>query len=282
MQRLGQHFLKNKAVLEKIADSLNPKRDDIVIEIGPGHGELTKELLQHPVHVIAIEKDRRLADLLKRNAKLLISNDKSNPNDQMSKLEVQTGNALKILPSLIRNLKLGIGHSNYKVVGNIPYYITGYLLRILSELERKPETITLLIQKEVAERITAKPPHLNLLAAVTQSWAKPTIIARVGKKDFSPPPKVDSAVITLIPRGTHGLPAQAGYPLNPRYFEFLRVLFKQPRKTTANNLAVIYSNKAVISGKLRDLNINPSVRPQNLSLGEIQNLFTALYNLKKR
>ncbi|MCL5114261.1 MAG: 16S rRNA (adenine(1518)-N(6)/adenine(1519)-N(6))-dimethyltransferase RsmA [Patescibacteria group bacterium] len=271
MQRLGQHFLKNKEILEKIVDTLNVKSGDVIVEIGPGHGELTKKLLERPVTVVAIEKDLRLVDLLTKNFKVQISNSKSNPKSQLPKLNVINADALKALPSLTENLSFDICH--LKLVGNIPYYITGHLLRILSELEHKPEIITLLVQKEVAERVVARPPKTNLLAAVTQSWSDPKIIAHAGRKDFSPPPKVDSAVIVLRP-----LPNTL-YP--KPYFEFLHALFKQPRKTIANNLMTngeFRMTKDKLMQQLREMSIDPGARPQNLSLAEIQNLFAALYN----
>ncbi len=278
MQRLGQHFLKNKRILEKIVDALNIKSGDVIVEIGPGHGELTKKLLERPVTVVAIEKDLRLVDLLTKNFKVQISNSKSNPKSQLPKLNVINADALKALPSLTENLSFDICH--LKLVGNIPYYITGHLLRILSELEHKPEIITLLIQKEVAERVVAHPPKMNLLAAVTQSWSEPKIIARVGKKDFSPPPKVDSAVITLVPKSPLSTPSTRG----TEYYPFLRILFQQPRKTIANNLTAkskFQISKDELTQELKQININPGDRPQNLSLAEIQNLFATLYNERK-
>ncbi len=271
-RRLGQHFLKNKKILEKIADSLNPKSGDIVVEIGPGHGELTEELLKYPVTVLAVERDEALVNFLNKNFKTQISNFKSNPKSRLPKLNILNGDALKILPSLIGRLEFDIGHSGYKVVGNIPYYITGYLLRILSGLEHKPEAITLLIQKEVAERIVAKPPKMNLLAAVTQSWSEPKIILSVGRKEFSPPPKVDSAVITMVPGGS---PSTLG-AREAQYYEFLRVLFRQPRKTIVNNLMTndkLQMTKNDLIKELTKMNINPLDRPQDLSADDIAGIF---------
>ena len=254
-------------------DSLNLQGGDIVIEIGPGHGELTGQLLKHPIKVVAVEKDHSLVSSLKENAKFLIPNAESTSNGEMPKLEIVNGDALTILPSLTRNSKLEIKNSDYKVVGNIPYYITGHLLRILSELGHKPKIITLLIQKEVAERIVAKPPNMNLLAAVTQSWSSPKIIARVGKKEFSPPPKVDSTVIRLTPRS---LPCTEG-AREAEYYKFLRALFKQPRKTILNNLAPTRDKEAIAS-KLKEINIDPNDRPQDISLENTIKMFGMLYN----
>src|SRR3989344_6086795 len=190
MINLGQHFLKNKAKIKKIVEALNLENGDTVIEIGPGHGELTDELgiMNNELRIIAIEKDKNLFKYLKNK----FSQDKN--------IEIIEGDILKIFPSIIHNSSFII--QNYKIVGNIPYYITGYLLRILGELEKKPSLIVLTIQKEVAERICAirqaqGKPKMNLLAASVQFWAEPKIIGYISKKDFRPAPKVDSAIIKL-------------------------------------------------------------------------------------
>src|SRR4030043_2274654 len=156
---LGQNFLMNKFKLRKIADALEFKKGDTIIEIGPGHGELTKEIRNKnkEVKIITIEKDEKLAKDLKNK----IYNLKLDKN-----IEVIEGDALKILPTL--NTKYKIQNKKYKLVGNIPYYITGYLLRILGGLKLKPSIIVLTIQKEVAQRICVRPPHMNLLAASVQ------------------------------------------------------------------------------------------------------------------
>ena len=177
MAKLGQHFLKNKTKLRKIVEALELKDGDVVIEIGPGHGELTDELrsANHKLKIIAIEKDEELAESLKEKFK-------NNKN-----IKIIEGDALKLLPQLTDDQRLTIYDKrlttdNYKIAGNIPYYITGYLFRILGELENKPSLIVLLIQKEVAERVCARPPKMSLLAASVQFWAEPKIISNVSKK----------------------------------------------------------------------------------------------------
>ncbi len=192
-QRLGQHFLKNKEVLAGIVEQLDLREGDTVIEIGPGHGELTGELVNKfsslkvsKFRLILIEKDKELVEELALRFKLL---------DLSKNIEVITGDILKILPTLSESYNLKA--KSYKLVGNIPYYITGYLLRILGELLHKPEKIVLLVQKEVAERICAASPRMNLLAASVQFWAQPAIVRYVGREDFSPPPEIESAVIRL-------------------------------------------------------------------------------------
>jgi len=261
-KKLGQYFLKDKSVLRKIAWLLDAKPNDVIVEIGPGHGELTKYLLEaKPEKVIAIEKDKRLVGKLRKNIQFPISNFQTNPKSQNPKLEIVEDDILRALPTLFNQLKT----DNYKLIGNIPYYITGYLLRILGELEHKPELIVLTVQKEVAERICAIPPKMNLLAASVQFWATPTIAGVVNRKAFNPPPEVDSAIIKLVPKS---------YILNSKsYYQFIKILFKQPRKTVLNNLSAgleIPKEEAV--KRLTKQGIKPGMRPQNLSIEDLLNL----------
>src|SRR3989344_1415922 len=182
---LGQHFLKNKAKLKKIIDALELKDGDIVVEVGPGHGELTQEIQKSKIS--ETEQVRygagknqsanwrtKIKNIDPVRSKILeISADLSKINRTSNGVEIIYGDALKVLPNLTNELK---NLKTYKLTGNIPYYITGYLLRILGELENKPSLIVLTIQKEVAQRVCAKPPKMNLLAASIQFWAEPKII----------------------------------------------------------------------------------------------------------
>jgi len=249
MRRLGQHFLKNQEILRKIASALEISETDIIVEIGPGHGELTRHILdQNPKRLIAIEKDKNLA------VKLADSLQKNN-------LEVILGDALKELPLLTRDLQ-----SEYKLSGNIPYYISGYLFRTMESLEKKPALSVFTVQKEVAGRIAAEPPQMNLLAASVCFWAEPKIISFVSKKDFSPAPKVDSAVILLKTRLSES-------PIDRKnYYPFIKALFKQPRKTILNNLSALETNKEKLKEKLEKQGVDPSLRGQDLSFEEILEL----------
>jgi len=156
---------------------------------------------------------------------------------------------------------------DYKIVGNIPYYITGKLLRVVSELPHKPERVVLLIQKEVAERICAAPPDMNRLAASVQFWAQPSIVSFVSKKDFSPPPEVDSAVIVLSTKTAFAT------AIDPTlYYKTVRGVFAQPRKTIINNVAAMLSGvskKEKIAEQLRSMGIDPEDRPQNLAVEQL-------------
>lgn len=284
---MGQHFLVNKDKLREIADVLDLKFGETVIEIGPGHGELTDKLrsVNHELKIIAIEKDKNLAESLKEK----FAADKN--------IEIIEGDALKILPSLIADRQLQI--TNYKIVGNIPYYITGHLLRVIGELENKPFLVVLTIQKEVAERICSKPKKMNsvknktlkmsdgrfrqpifsngmnLLAASVQFWAEPEIVGYISKKDFQPAPEVDSAVIRLKVKN------EKWKAESEKYYEFIKILFKQPRKTILNNLKPKIKNlkpedlKLIIQ-KIESIGVNYQDRPQNLSVEKIKKLIELL------
>lgn len=263
--KLGQNFLINKKALETIAQSLEIKDDEMIIEIGPGHGELTEEILAQnkKINFIAIEKDSQLIQDLRQK----FSKNKN--------LEIIEGDALEILPSLIRDPRYAIHNFNYKIVGNIPYYITGYLLRILSELKNKPSLAVLTIQKEVAERLAAEPPRMNLLAAAVQFWSEPEIIAYLPKEYFKPQPEVDSAILKLKTQNPKlsKLKKKNEEQKAAAYYRFIKIIFKQPRKTILNNLSDGLSlPKEKISEILAELAITPTDRPQNLNVEQIKKL----------
>ncbi len=269
----------NKNKIRKIVEAIDIKYGDALIEIGPGHGELTEEIIERfgnlkieRFKLVLIEKDDDLAKKLANKFKFPIRLPGEQASNSQKELILKVraggtiivGDALEILPSLAGNFK----SDSYKLVGNIPYYITGYLFRILGELKNKPEKIILMVQKEVAERICAKIPNMNILAASVQIWAEPKVISKVPKEDFRPQPKVDSAVICL---------RAADYKLQPKqlgnYYKFIRILFKQPRKTILNNLTFGLNNielgRARIINRLEAININPGDRPQSLNIKQI-------------
>ncbi|KKU91584.1 MAG: Ribosomal RNA small subunit methyltransferase A [Candidatus Jorgensenbacteria bacterium GW2011_GWA1_48_11] len=259
-EKLGQHFLKNSRKIKGIAAALDLEANDIVIEIGPGHGELTRELRikNGGIRIIAIEKDKKLAEGLREKFF----------GDE--KLEIIEDDALKALPSIIHDSKFII--QNYKLVGNIPYYITGHLLRVIGELRKKPELAVLTVQREVALRLCARPPRMNLLSAAVRFWAEPKIVDFIPKKDFSPQPRVDSAIVRLETRPTEGKTEE-------NYYRLTRAVFQQPRKTVFNNLkAARLTTEVKLLTLLRKNNISSLARPQDLSLETLKKLALMLYN----
>lgn len=232
---LGQNFLKNKDILDRTAEALNINGADTVVEVGPGHGELTGFLAaKKPKRLIVIEKDEGLAAALK---------------ESFPDIQVVSGDALKELESL--GLK-----EDWKLAGNIPYYITGRLLRIISELQNPPLKTVLLVQKEVAERISSMPPKANLLSSVTRGWAVPEYLFTVSRANFDPAPRVDSAVISLAKN-------KLAAPKN--YFSAAHALFRQPRKKAINNFTDSLNIPKDEALKLfASCGISPDSRPQDI------------------
>ncbi|MFA4999278.1 MAG: 16S rRNA (adenine(1518)-N(6)/adenine(1519)-N(6))-dimethyltransferase RsmA [Parcubacteria group bacterium] len=237
---LGQNFLKNTSILRKIAEALDVKEDDTIVEIGPGHGELTRFLVTRtPKELIVIEKDEKLAGDLQQ---------------KFDAVQTISGDALKVLSQLNPP-------KEWKLVGNIPYYITGHLLRILSELPNPPFKTVLLVQKEVAERISAVPPKANLLSSVTRGWASPEYLFTIPRDNFCPVPKVNSAVILLNRDKLIG---------GEKYYTTVKALFCQPRKKAINNLADSLNISKLNAKKIFEVcNLSPDLRPQNFSLEDI-------------
>ena len=233
---LGQHFLRNASILQKIVDSLEINENDTIVEIGSGHGELTQVILaKKPKKIIAIEKDEELVVNLRQT---------------FNNIQIISGDALERLPKT--NLP-----NNWKLIGNIPYYITGRLLRIISELPSPPLQTVLLIQKEVAERISACPPKANLLSSVTSGWATAKYLFTVSRRNFRPVPKVDSAVISL---------RRNDLIADNKFFIVARALFKQPRKKAINNFSDFLKIPKPQAEKIFiSCNLSLDIRPQNLS-----------------
>lgn len=245
MTRLGQHFLKNSSALKKAAGALGLSQGETVIEIGPGHGELTEHLLETGAFVKAIEKDRELVPILKNTF-------------HQGTFSLTEGDVRDTLPVVCATL----GAKPYKIAGNIPYYLTGQILRDISELPNLPSHTVFTIQKEVAERIVANPPKMNRLAASVQFWAHPKILQIIHRNDFSPPPKVDSATILLVKKDT--LPCE-----RVLFEKALAALFSAPRKTVLNNMRSYGIEKEAAESALHGADIAPSARPQDLRIENI-------------
>ena len=250
---LGQHFLKDPAVVKKIIDAINVSKGDTIIEIGPGRGALTIPLAELCNSVgakfIAIEKDKRFVEALRKQG-----------------IEVMDGDIL----DAIKNRSIDLG--DVKLVGNIPYYITGHLFRLISESARKPAECVFMIQREVADRLIAKPPKMNRLAASIQFWAEPKTIINVAKSSFSPPPEVDSTVIKLTTRKP-----QPDAKSMKAYDQAIHALFSQPRKMIINNLQSTGLEKDFIVKQLAALGVLPTDRPQNLTIENIYSLAVSLF-----
>lgn len=251
-KRLGQNFLISKPVIKKIIQSANLNKKDIVLEIGPGIGTLTSEIAKKVKKVIAIEKDPKMIEILKETLKGL------------KNVQIIQGDILKI-----QDLRLKTKDS-YKIVSNLPFYLTAPVIRKFLEVENLPKQIVLIIQKELAQRITAHPPHSNLLSVSVQFYSKPKIISYVSKKSFWPQPKVDSAIIELkVPlRGR-----QKSKVDKDLFFRIVKAGFTHPRKQILNNLAKsLKLNKEEVKNWLLKNKIQPTLRAENLILKDWINL----------
>ncbi|MBA3854779.1 MAG: ribosomal RNA small subunit methyltransferase A [Gemmatimonas sp.] len=244
-KRLGQHFLTDPRLLGRIADTLECTREDTVIEIGPGRGALTEQLLQRAGRVIAIELDRELAPILRERWK------------DEPRFTLVEGDVLE--------QDLGtLAGGPYLLAGNVPYNITTPILFHAMQRPR-PTRAVYLVQKEVADRVVAKPDteDYGALSVNVQALADAERLFLVGAKSFSPPPKVESAVIRVVPR--------AEALLAPEEEEPFRLLvqgaFGLRRKQMRRVLRTIYSLDAAAADELLDsAGVEPSVRPETLGV----------------
>lgn len=249
LKRLGQFFLIDKNALKEIIESAELSKEDVVLEIGPGIGTLTMELAKKVKKVITVEKDAKMVQILEK-----ILKEKSVKN-----VKIINSDILKFL-----NTKYQIPNAKYKVVANIPYYLTSRLMRELLELKNKPRLIVLMVQKEVAQRICAKPPKMNLLAVSVQFYGKPEIVSFVSKKSFWPQPKVDSAIIKISK-----IKGRISKNFSNLFFKIVKAGFSQPRKQLINSLSKkLGIDKIRIKEWLLKNKISPTKRPENLSLKE--------------
>lgn len=247
---LGQNFLRDFSVVKKIIRSADLHSDDVVLEVGPGKGILTQELVNRAQKVIAIEIDKELAAYLEEKF------------ESNSKIEIISGDILKInIAELVRR------YSCYKVIANLPYYITSAIIRLFLESSAPPAEMILMVQKEVAERITATPENMSLLSVSVQYYAKTEIIFEVSRGAFSPAPEVDSAVIKISNI------ASRHNSNSKKFFQTARAGFSAKRKTLLNNLAnSFHLEKKEVEEKLISLEISPKARAQELSIKDWEKL----------
>lgn len=239
---LGQHWLEDTNVLSSICDIADVRSDDTVLEIGPGHGSLTRSLLARKAKVIAVELDNDLADKLKTNI---------------------AADRFEIISQDILEFDLTSLPSGYKVVANIPYYLTSKLIRNLSESANPPQSITLLVQKEVAERLCAGPGSMSLLSVSAQAYYRCGLGPVVKAEKFLPPPKVDSQIVHM---SIHPEPFLSDVD-KKFFFRTVKAGFSSRRKTLVNNLSGgLRIAKPEITGILKKFDISPGARAQELSM----------------
>lgn len=255
---LGQNFLVDRVALEKIIEAAEIKSDDYIVEIGPGVGTLTEELVKKAGEVLSVEIDTKLAQLLNCYIVKLLGGLSNIAIEQYNnnKFEIINADILKL------NLNEIIKDKPYKVVANIPYYITSKIISLFLSREHKPELIVLLVQKEVAERICAKPGDMSVLAVSVQLYGKPEIVDIVPKESFFPSPKVDSAILKVdrIQNTDNSFDEK-------KFFRTVHIGFAARRKTLLNNLMVGYQlDRNKVLDILNKMGLSENVRAQELSI----------------
>ena len=246
---LGQHWLHDDETLQAMCDAVALTPADTVLEIGPGLGTLTSKLVKQAGQVIAVELDPQLARALPKR--------------------VPAAN-LRVVQQDILKFNFVSLPSGYKLAANIPYYLTSNLLRLISEMPNDFSIAALLVQKEVAERVCARPGAMSLLSVGVQFYSEVSLGAVVPAELFTPPPKVDSQILVL-----HHRPAPLFPDVDERvFFRVVKAGFAQRRKTLLNSLSAgLQLDRVAALALLEQANIEPNTRAQNLDLNEWYRLY---------
>lgn len=249
----GQNFLINEKILDKIINSSDLHSNDTVLEVGPGLGVLTKKIAQNVKNVIAVELDKNLVDILKTELW------------HTKNIDVVNGDILKTdfcdSGLTVNGKSFDIG--DYRIVANLPYNITSKFIRMFLEAKKRPIDMVLMVQKEVAERITAKPGKMSLLALSCQLYADCNVEFFVEKNNFLPVPKVDSAIVRIVIKD-NGIDVD-----RDKLFKIARAGFSSKRKKLVSNLSnVLKIKKADMRSIFKELNLNENARAQELSIND--------------
>lgn len=259
-QKLGQHFLGDPAWQKRILETLPRAADDVWLEIGAGHGEMTRLLAAQGLRVISIETDARLAENLRQRIE-------SHPSE-WPLVEIVSGDVLRL------DLGKLAGGGRFRVYGNLPYYITSPILHHLFAYAGQIASIHIVIQFEVAARIAARPGRreYGYLSAACQFYTRPEIVLRIPPGAFRPPPRVTSALVRMTLPGERAL-------LHVRdergFLGFVQTCFGQKRKTLRNNLRALAPDHR-IHAALEACALRPDARAEQLSLAQFSALFVAV------
>ena len=252
-KRLGQHFLVDRGILKSIAAAANLTGDDTVIEVGPGTGLLTREISQSAGNVIAVELDSRMVALL------------SDELADAANVTVVHGDILQLPPASLLSTYAKPETQSYKVVANLPYYITSPVLRHFLLAPMAPSTMVVMVQEEVGRSIAAKPGDMSLLSVMIQAFAQPSVVRRVSARSFHPPPKVDSIVLRLDTTSAPAVPRESA----AEFTEFVAAGFRAPRKQIHNSLALgLQATKEHVEPLLAKASVDPTRRPETLTIAE--------------
>lgn len=256
-QRLrGQNFLVDTTVVEKIIQVAAIKSTDYILEIGPGFGVLTKRLADQAKTITAVEVDRRLVKALNQ---IMVDQ----PN-----VKIIEGDVLKIFPKLIKSLP-----DNYRIVANLPFQITSHFLRKFLETAKKPQDMTLIVQKELAARICAPPGQMSLISLAVQLYGQPQIKVLVDRSSYWPQPRVDT-VILKISNINQGPASKLNQTQLKMFWRLARIGFSSRRKQLHNNLAAgLKKNNDQIKEIISKTGLNSHCRPQELAVTDWLLLF---------
>lgn len=253
----GQNFLMNDVILEDIVDAASISKDETVVEVGPGIGNMTEKLSERAGKVVVVEKDEQFRNILFGLAR-------RNKNVKLFFGDVLTTNFWEEV------------EGDYKVVANIPYYITGKIIQLFLRAEHKPKSLTLLTQKEVAENIVAEPGHLNLLGVSVQLVGEGKIISVVPKESFFPPPKVMSAVVQIKLFPKPKLHADE----EKKFFKLLKAAFLGKRKQLHNSLSSnLKLDHETVSKNISGVGLVTNTRPQEISVETWIELYKKMKNV---
>jgi len=248
---LGQNFLTSESALQKIVDSALLSPNDLVLEVGSGKGALTRKILEKGVKVLAIEKDERLMPFLEERFRREI---------ESGQLTIKNEDILDFPTQ-----KNCFDTEKYKIIANIPYYITGQFLRKFLTIDNKPEKMVLLVQKEVAERICARNKKESILSMSVKVYGNPKYIDTVKKGSFFPIPSVDSAILEIdIMQEESGCKLEKNK--EARFFEILHAGFGQKRKMILGNLENVFGSRGEAEIALKNCKIDSKKRAEDMIL----------------
>ena len=249
-KRFGQHFLSDTNILSRIVDAAELREGEHALEIGPGLGALTAILAERTERVIAVEVDRDLVPVLRERFA-------GTPHVAIVEADVLERSPGELLDA-------GGSRAPYVVVANLPYNIAAPVLRHFLEGDVRPRALVVMVQLEVAEAIVARPGEMSLLSIATQVYGETSMVMKVAPGSFSPPPKVQSAVVRIdvADRPRVDVPIET-------FFKVVRAGFGNPRKQLRNSLSFgLYAKQSVIDDVMRDAGVDATLRPQVLSLDD--------------
>jgi 16S rRNA (adenine1518-N6/adenine1519-N6)-dimethyltransferase len=256
-KRFGQHFLSDTGILNRIVDAAEISPGDAVLEIGPGRGALTQALAERNATVVAVEVDRDLLPLLRSRF------------DGDARVRIVEADILGCTPEELMGARAASAgeddrRGDYVVVANLPYNIAALVLRRLLETHVPPRRLVVMVQREVAEAIVARPGKMSLLSVATQVYAETQLVMHVLPGSFSPPPKVQSSVVRIdvAPGPRVDVPLDA-------FFRVVRAGFGNPRKQLRNSLSFgLHVKQEIVDAALTRAGIDVTLRPQVLSLDD--------------